>query len=267
LNNINCKSILKMIFEYILNRRKLKIIKYNKQLSNKLDITLEDFENYKLLKEFVKNYNTDIKDIDIIDLPLFQKSLGNKGLKDLSEINFKELKKLNLIDNNISDIKILEKVKFNNIEELYLSRNKIKDIGILEKVNLKNLKILYLNENKISDITVFEKVIFSKLEELNLSWNEITDIKVLEKVNFRDLKILDLSDNDISDIIVFERVKFNKLEELNLSNNDIDKDNYTSLISNLNDKIEVFIIDDDDELDDVYYRYDCYKNVQYLELK
>ena len=71
LNNIFSKLNLQRIFANILNRRKLKILKYNKQLSNKLNITLEDFQNYYLLKEFDKNYNLNIKEIDVIDLQLF----------------------------------------------------------------------------------------------------------------------------------------------------------------------------------------------------
>ena len=292
LNNISSKLNLQRIFANILNRRKLKILKYNKQLSNKLNITLEDFQNYHFLNEFDKNYNINIKEIDVTDLQLFLKNLGNKGLNDLSKIKFKELIELNLNKNNISDIKVLEKVEFNKLEKLYLNQNKIEDINVLEKVNFKNLKILYLNENKIkdinvlekvnfknleilylnenkiSDITIFEKVIFPKLEKLYLNRNEIIDINILDKVNLKELRILDLSHNYISDIIVFEKVKFSKLEELNISKNCIDKDNYKSLISNLYDKIDDFIIDDDeDELEKAYYRYDCYNNDKYLELK
>ena len=268
LNNISSKLNLQRIFANILNRRKLKILKYNKLLSNKLNITLEDFQNYHLLNEFNKNYNINIKEIDVIDLQLFLKNLGNKGLNDLSKIKFKELIELNLNKNNISDIKVLEKVEFNKLEKLYLNQNKIEDINVLEKVNFKNLKILYLNENKIKDITIFEKVIFPKLEKLYLKKNEIIDINILDKVNLKELRILDLSHNYISDIIVFEKVKFSKLEELNISKNCIDKDNYKSLISNLYDKIDDFIIDDDeDELEKAYYRYDCYNNDKYLELK
>ena len=128
LNNISSKLNLKRIFANILNRRKLKILKYNKQLSNKLNITLEDFQNYHLLNEFDKNYDINIKEIDVTDLQLFLKNLGNKGLNDLSKIKFKELIELNLNKNNISDIKVLEKVKFEKfekLEKLDLSWNKI----------------------------------------------------------------------------------------------------------------------------------------------
>ena len=46
--------------------------------------------------------------------------IGNEGLKDLCQIEFKELKKLDLSGNNISDIKVLENVNFNKLKILYL---------------------------------------------------------------------------------------------------------------------------------------------------
>ena len=50
-------------------------------------------------------------------------------------MNFKELKELNLSDNNISDIKVLKKVKFEKLEILDLSENKIsKDNSIISKL-------------------------------------------------------------------------------------------------------------------------------------
>ena len=43
----------------------------------------------------------------------------------LCKIEFKELKRLYLDNNKISDIKVLEKVKFDKLEILSLSKNKI----------------------------------------------------------------------------------------------------------------------------------------------
>ena len=60
LNDIKSNFILKIIFEYIKRKQKLKIIKYNNRILNKLNITSKDFEIYslnnKLLKEFNNKY-------------------------------------------------------------------------------------------------------------------------------------------------------------------------------------------------------------------
>ena len=137
LDNLKSKYILKEILEKIKNKRKLNIIKYNKRIKAKLNINKEDFEIYITLKEFNNEYKTNIEDIDIRELNLSGKYIENEGLKDLSKIKFKELNKLYLSDNKISDISILEKVNFKELKELNLSYNKISDISVLEKVNFK----------------------------------------------------------------------------------------------------------------------------------
>ena len=48
LENINSKYILKIIYYFIEEKKKLKIIKYNKYLQNKLDIKILD---YRLLNQ------------------------------------------------------------------------------------------------------------------------------------------------------------------------------------------------------------------------
>ena len=55
-------------------------------------------------------------------------------------MKLKELKELDLSNNNISDIKILEKVKFNKLEILNLEWNNISDISsIISKLKFKDV--------------------------------------------------------------------------------------------------------------------------------
>ena len=146
LEDIKSEFILDSIFNNISNKLKLKIIKHNKNLLQKLNITIEDFKIYETLKKFNEDFNLDIKDIDIEELDLSHKRIGKK--------------------------------------ESDLNNNKTKDIQILERIKLKNLKILRICWNYISDIKVFENVNLNKLELLNLNYNYISDIKILENVNF-----------------------------------------------------------------------------------
>ena len=68
--------------------------------------------------------------------------MGNEGLKYICEkMNFKELKKLILSGNNISNIKVL--AKFEKLEILDLSDNKISNIELLETFNFTELKELF----------------------------------------------------------------------------------------------------------------------------
>ena len=207
--------------------------------------------NYKnneiLLKKFNDKYDLDISDTKIKEIYLSERNLGYICLNDLCEIEFKELKELNLSNNNISDIKAFEKAKFDNLEILNLNCNQIWNLKILEKVNFKQLSELYLSSNFISDIEVFENAKFDKLEILVLDNNQISDINVFEKVKFKELKELSLLRNNISNIKVFEKAKFDKLETLDLRMNQIStkvKQNRLIIIK-LKNKIKNFKIDDD----------------------
>ena len=82
----------------------MKIVKYNKKILDRINITEEDFKVYTYLKEFNEEYNLNIEDIDISVLILKHKNIGNEGLKILSKIKFKELNFLDLSYNKISDI-------------------------------------------------------------------------------------------------------------------------------------------------------------------
>ena len=137
LNNVKSKFIIEKIFRNLKNKRKLNIIKYNKIIKAKLNINKEDFEIYMTLKEFNNKYKTNIEDIDIKELNISGINIENEGLKGLAKIKFKELNKLNLSWNKISDISILEKVNFKELKELDLISNKLLDISVLEKVNFK----------------------------------------------------------------------------------------------------------------------------------
>ena len=77
LDNVKNNNIIKEIFGNMRNKRKLNIIKYNKRILIRLNINKEQFENYIILKEFNEKYNTDIEDIDIKQLNLEDKNIGN----------------------------------------------------------------------------------------------------------------------------------------------------------------------------------------------
>ena len=136
LDNVKSKFIFKEIFEKIKNKRKLNIIKYNKRIKIGLNINKEYYEIYINLKEFNNKYNTNIDDIDIKELNLSMRNLGNERLKDLVKIKFKELNKFYLSENEISDINILEKVDFKELNILDLSWNIISDVNVLENLVL-----------------------------------------------------------------------------------------------------------------------------------
>ena len=83
LDNIKSKLIMNKIFAYLKNKRKLIISKINKSLLNRLNISKKDFQIYQELKDFNSKYNTTLEDIDIKKIYLYEKQIGNEGLKNL----------------------------------------------------------------------------------------------------------------------------------------------------------------------------------------
>ena len=166
INHIN-KYLLKEIFSFIDSKRELNLIKYNKKLMSKLDITLYTYQKYcflklinpasledkslmlkynffdkqtlnKLYADF-ENYKTSIYD----NIDLFNKTTNiTKFLKNPKKM------KPNLLELNLSEIQNLELycIILTNLEKLSLNKiTHIKFIADSSNITLNKLKYLYLN--------------------------------------------------------------------------------------------------------------------------
>lgn len=175
-----------------------------------------------LIKEFNKKYNTEIN-ADKSEIEVFSRQIGNDDFKLLCSISFnKNIEKLVLEENYISNIKPIEGSHFGNkMLLLDLSSNGISDISPLEKVDLHNLKSLFLNNNKIMSIDIIHQISFPNLTELNLSSNHINSIDIFIKSNLPSLKELYLSKNKINSIESLSNANFPKLRVLTLDENNI----------------------------------------------
>ena len=129
LNSVKSKLILKIITEKLSTKLKLRIFKYNKKLANRINIDIQDYMNFYLLRELNQQLFKKIKDIDITELHLTFEDLNNEKLECLNKIKFKYLKELNLSHNKISNIELLEVLNYKNLEKLNLFSNEIKDIN------------------------------------------------------------------------------------------------------------------------------------------
>ena len=102
-SNIKSNLVLKIVFRHLKQRIKLLILKYNKNLKNKLNIQLKDYQEYNSLKAFNEQYKTKIKNTDVEKLiivgRMFSPVIDNEGLKDLSKIEFIWFKSINSREN------------------------------------------------------------------------------------------------------------------------------------------------------------------------
>ena len=124
LEKIRSKFILKLIFGQLLKRIKLNILKYNKNLLSKLNLGKKDFEDFIYLKRIRKKFGIKIKEIEIEKIDLSDKNSGFHVFEELKKIEFRNLKELNLSNNELLDIKDLRKLKFEKLEILNLSSKK-----------------------------------------------------------------------------------------------------------------------------------------------
>ena len=113
------------------------------------------------------------------------------NVNNISELQISKLKKLVIVDCQISNIDNLKGAC--ELETLDLSKNKIKDISAL--VNLTKLKSLNLDENEIEDISALSNL--TNLITLSLRKNKIKDISALG--NLKLLSQLVLAENAIED--------------------------------------------------------------------
>ena len=252
-NNINISVELKLStegdfgadFNSILRNEIIKLKKlYNKEINELKTQNKAIINELNEIKQIIKNLrNSDDKKIlqpnlQTKELDLTGKKIDINLLKDL--VNYPNLEKLKLCNNNISDINILNNCNFNQLQILNFSMNQIRNISVFEKLKFQKLNELYLDKNKIYNIVPLSKINLTHLQRLNLSNNDIEDISIIDRINAPHLKYLNLSYNKIYDISVFLSVEFKEIKELYLDNNKIDIDINSYTINFLERRINKF---------------------------
>ena len=123
---------------------------YREKLQNDNDINLETINsepNYYY--DFNNLYKTEVYKMQaILDLSFNDNNktknkpkikLGNKGIKCLGTITFKNLVELLLNNNDISDLTFLENMNLNNLVKFGFSDNIINDISPFNKIKFPKL--------------------------------------------------------------------------------------------------------------------------------
>jgi len=214
----------------------LKVINKNlgKNRADNQKVTVEEMESLTELSIFLKedgsaDFSESAK-YSILGKPTSLKGTKDfkfavtRGMKSIKGLEYaKNLKKLKLNENEISDISSLKNLT--KLEYLEIQRNRIVDVNPLK--NLTNLKFLKLYNNLIEDIAPLSNL--TNLTGLDLHYNVtvggdeshkiiskgITDISALK--NLKKLEFLDISANRIEDISILKN--FDKIKDLDFSGN------------------------------------------------
>ncbi len=175
----------------------------------------------------------------------------------LTEFNLKNLKKLNLLKNQIGPqgAFYLGQSKFNNLENLILNFNYIGDEGVeyISKGPFLNLKYLYLFHNNLSNTSVkyiLEAIFVDTLLLLDLSDNPNINNEAIRSIKektlknnnvLKDLRNFDLSNININDkaLDLIQKINFQKLKKLVIKGNKFtDNENIKRMLNNVNYKVE-----------------------------
>ena len=213
--DINSPFIIKKIFENIQKKKELKIIKINKAIQKRIDLTINDYI------QFSGKYSS----IEVEIIPVKNKSddfiIIDEEQEDDFHIYFnnnkEEIKRTYLTkDDNVTKIKIIidypvksfYKLFYNckSIESLYFkkfTRNNIHNMGSMF-FGCSSLKVLDITKFKTTNITNMRSMFYgcTSLKELNLSnlnTNNILNMSYMFK-ECSSLKEINLSNINISNI-------------------------------------------------------------------
>jgi len=179
LNKIRNKYLLKTIFDNLLELKQFQLIKYNKKIQNKIEISLQDYQLFKkIIIEIIPIKKNDKN--KFINIPKEKKNYYhiyfNKDKKEMKRNYFTQKSKVEsikiVIDEKITSLfelfkrcDCIEKINF-----IRFNRSNIKNMNYMfyECSSLKELNLKNFNtDNAINMNYMFYKC--SKLKELNLN--------------------------------------------------------------------------------------------------
>ena len=234
LDNIKSKYILKNIFDKLNYVKKLNIIKYNKNLQNKLNLGLNDYKDY-YSKIIIEVYPKNVKEKNCFfftvrhELKNFCHFYFNDSEKEIDRNYFTK-------DENISKIRIVLDPEFNIFSRLF------QYCECIEKINFINWRRNDINsmDNMFYDCKLLNEINFNSfntdnveymndmfcgcysLKELNLSKFNTSKVIIMNCMfsYCSSLKKLDLSNFNTENVWTMDNMfcGCSKLKELNISN-------------------------------------------------
>ena len=244
-NSINIINSARLINDDIEEKNKMidyELFEKMKENNKRALKKIETFEN-KYLNELNAKLGLKLKG-DEISINLDGKNIGSIELKLLSNIEFKNLKEIDLSNNDIIDINPLKDFKTPKLKSLDLSFNKIIKVDPFKEIlkNIPEIEYLDLSNNLIKNADVFKDKIFEKIIQINLNNNKILQ-KDLDEIK----RILGFH------LIIYENSKFTLTYKLDKCFNRI-RIFGKKFVENNKNKCYIIIHNNKNELSE-YYEY------------
>ena len=209
--SIKSKYILKQIFQLLLHKKFLKIINYNKNLQNRLDLSIKDYKEYEQVIIEVDIDKAEFNLDGIENYFLYNKIFDKSYFHIYFDGNKEEIKRPYItLYEKVKKVKIIIDYEIKSFENLFYGCEKITKINFIKfsRKDITNMK------------SMFEECLF--LEKLNLSNFNTDNVIDMSYMFYKcsSLKELNLSNFNTNNVVNMSYM-FNgciRLKELNLSN-------------------------------------------------
>ena len=204
LKNIKSNIILKKLFNCMKKNKSLEIIKYNKTLQNRLDLNINDYNEYSQLYSSIeiKLKPLENKYGKFINIPYEEKEYYHIYFDNSN----KEIKRNYLkVEEKVNSIKIIIDYQVKSFKELFYNCKCIKAISFKKfyRINVNGMNLMFYR--------------CSSLNELNLSnfnTNNVTDMSVMffECSSLKELNLSNFNTNNVRNMsgMFFECKKLKK---------------------------------------------------------
>ena len=261
---IKSKYILKVIFGYLLRKKYLGIIKYNKQIQKRVNLKVSDYKSYSDIEieiipvkneggKFI-NINKEEriyyhiffndKEGEVKGTSLWKKNKKIKKIKIIIDYQVKSLKGL------FNDCKCIESIYFNksnrnninNMKNMFSGCSSLKEINFsnLNTNNVNDMGYMFFNCSSIKEINLanfntnkveFMNYMFygcSSLEKVNISSFNTQNVKYMNGMflGCSSLKELNIANFNLNNIVDVDRMFLHCQEELKMKIRDQVKNIY-----------------------------------------
>ena len=158
LDNIKSSYILKELFKYVNEYKKLKLLNYNKTIQQRINLSIEDYKNYLSIKIEVKlidNYNVNCNNTFISKE--FKNSYSSFIYVVLNDETIE--RKIDSIKNDkISKVKIILNYDLNSYKDLFKHCYFIKEIKFLKnnKNNVTDMSNMFYGCSSLTSLDISE---------------------------------------------------------------------------------------------------------------
>ena len=193
LNNIKSKYIFKIIFDYLKKGKAFKIIHYNKDLQNRLDISFKDF------KEFYEIYSP----IEIEIIPINRNNgvpFSYISIKENFRVYYNDNKKevfnkYNICkDNKVDKIKLIIDYQQVTFKKLFACCNLIKSISFLKftRINITDMSSMFFGCSSLEEIN-FYNYNTDNVTDMSNMFNRCKSLNKLDLTKFNTDKVTNMS--------------------------------------------------------------------------